>query len=172
MTIDAVFNLTRWFRDNEHLLIPPVNNKIIYEDPELIVMAIGGPNSRKDYHFHERGPEFFYQVKGDMILKIMGEEGPRDTEILEGEIYLMPGGTIHSPQRFVNTWGIVLEKKALHGEKDFLQWYCENCNTQLHEEKFDLTNIVTELPPLFEKFYSSEELRTCTTCEYVMEPPN
>lgn len=145
--INPVLNLKQWMSESEIDLKPPVGNKLIYENNDWIVMAVGGPNSRKDYHFHQRCPEFFYMVKGDMILKIMTENGPADS------------------------WGLVLEAKARQGQKDFLHWYCEKCNNKLHELQFDLTNIVTELPPLFDKFYSNVEFRTCKKCLAVMDPP-
>ncbi len=171
MILNPVYNLKEWIEANKDDLKPPVGNKLVYEDPDWIVMMVGGPNARKDYHYHHRGPEFFYQIKGDITLKIMEKDGPKDVVIREGEIFLMPRETIHSPQRPPNTVGLVLEAKAKHGEKDWLKWYCEECNSLLHEVQFDLKNIVTELPPIFEKFYSSEELRTCKKCGVVMEPP-
>ena len=153
MPVNPVFNLTQWFKDNEQMLKPPVGNKLVYEDADWIVMAVGGPNSRKDYHFHYRGPEFFFQVKGDMLLKMKrenesGDLVDDDVVIKEGEVFLLPRETIHSPQRPPGSWGLVLEAKALRGEKDHLRWYCENCSNNLADFKFDLNNIETELPPL------------------------
>lgn len=170
--LNPVYNLKGWINDNRHLLKPPVGNKLVYEDEEVIVMMVGGPNARKDYHHHDRGPEFFYMIEGDMILRIMDEEeGPYDVRINEGEIFLMPGGTIHSPQRPPNTVGLVIELKAKNGEIDRLRWYCESCNEMLHEASFELNNIVTELPPIMEKFFSNEGLRTCKSCGSVMDKP-
>ena len=70
MPVNPVFNLKGWFDENKDTLKPPVGNKLIYEDEDWIVMAVGGPNSRKDYHYHFRGPEFFFMVKGDMVLQM------------------------------------------------------------------------------------------------------
>ena len=170
-TLNPVYNLREWIEANRDMLKPPIGNKLIYEDPDIIVMAVGGPNARKDFHYHDRGPELFYQVEGDITLKVMEDKGPKDVNIKEGDIFLMPGGTIHSPQRPANTIGIVVEIKAKSGEIDRLRWYCEKCNNLLHEESFDLQNIVTELPPIFEKYYLSEEYRTCNNCGTVMDPP-
>ena len=36
------------------------------------MMVVGGPNSRTDYHYDE-GPEFFYQIEGEMVLKTVQE---------------------------------------------------------------------------------------------------
>ncbi|MDH5402860.1 MAG: 3-hydroxyanthranilate 3,4-dioxygenase, partial [Candidatus Heimdallarchaeota archaeon] len=128
MVNNPVYNLKQWVEENKELLKPPVNNKLVYEDPNMIVMVVGGPNARKDYHHHQRGPELFYQIEGNIRLNIMKENGPEIVHIKEGDIYLMPGNTIHSPQRPPNTIGLVVELKALHGEKDWLYWYCDNCN--------------------------------------------
>ena len=35
-------------------------------------MVVGGPNSRKDYHVDVE-EEFFYQIEGSMILKIIDQ---------------------------------------------------------------------------------------------------
>ena len=71
----------------------------MWDNGEYIVMVVGGPNNRKDYHYNET-PEFFYQVEGDMILKIIDDKGEMiDVEINEGDIYLLPAKVPHSPQR-------------------------------------------------------------------------
>ena len=171
MTFNPVYNLKKWIEDNKEFLKPPVGNKLVYEDPDIIVMLVGGPNARKDYHFHERGPEFFYMVEGDMILKVMEKDGPKKIRINEGEMYLMPGNTIHSPQRPPNTIGLVIEIKAKNNEIDNLHWYCENCNNLLHKASFELQNIVSELPPVMENFFNNAGLRTCNKCGTIMDKP-
>lgn len=163
-------NFKKWIEDNKHLLKPPVGNKEVYEDGEFIIMVVGGPNSRKDYHYNET-PEFFYQLEGDMILKIIDGKEFKDIPIKEGEIYLLPAKVPHSPQRFANTVGLVVEQKRESHHVDALEWYCENCGELLFRDTFNMKNIVTELPPLMNKFMSSEELRTCNKCNNVMQPP-
>src|ERR1035438_5566292 len=64
MQIPAPFNLKLWVDQNRHLLKPPVGNKLLFQDSDLIVMAVGGPNSRKDFH-HDPGEELFFQIEGD-----------------------------------------------------------------------------------------------------------
>ena len=172
MSMNPVHNIKKWIEDNRTLLKPPVGNKLVYEDPDIIVMMVGGPNARKDYHHHQRGPEFFYMIEGDMVLKVMEEGKPKSILIKEGDMYLMPANTIHSPQRPPNTVGLVIELKAKKGEIDNMYWYCEKCNSMLHKETFNLKNIVTELPPIMEKYFSQTELRTCKKCGSVMEKPS
>lgn len=163
-------NFKEWIDDNRHLLKPPVGNKVVYEDGDFIVMVIGGPNSRKDYHYNET-PEFFYQLEGDITLKIQDDGRARDVPIKEGEIYLLPPKVPHSPQRAANTIGLVIEQKRPDGMLDGLQWYCENCNHSLYEEKFALDNIETDMPVIFKNYYNDSEKRTCENCGAMMEPP-
>ena len=111
---------------------PPVGNKCVYEDSDFIVMVVGGPNSRKDYHFDE-SEEFFYQVEGDITLKVIENDKPRDIPIRQGEIFLLPPHVPHSPQRPANTVGLVIERKRTPGELDGFQWYCEKCGAELSE---------------------------------------
>ncbi|MGH8271043.1 MAG: 3-hydroxyanthranilate 3,4-dioxygenase, partial [Gammaproteobacteria bacterium] len=81
------FPLKDWIEENRHLLKPPVGNKQIFENDEFIVMAVGGPNSRKDYHY-DAGPELFYQIEGEMLLKTMQDGRPVDIPIRAGEMLL------------------------------------------------------------------------------------
>jgi 3-hydroxyanthranilate 3,4-dioxygenase len=41
----------------------------------------------------------------------------------------------------------------------------------LYEEFVAVTNIETQLPPVFERFFGSREHRTCRNCGQVMEKP-
>lgn len=163
-------NFKQWIDENRDSFKPPVNNKVVWKDTEFIIMVVGGPNKRKDYHFNE-GEEFFYQLEGDIVIKTIQNGKPVDIPVKQGEIYLLAPRTPHSPRRPANSVGLVVERRRREGELDGFQWYCEECGNKLHEEFFTLTNIVTQLPPLFEKFYSSEKLRTCSKCKTVMEPP-
>ena len=164
-------NFQNWIAEHRHLLKPPVCNKLVFEDAEFIIMVVGGPNSRKDYHYDE-GEEFFHQIEGDMVLKVIESGRPRDIRIKQGEIFLLPPRIPHSPQRFENTVGLVIERKRLASEKDGLLWYCDQCCHLLYEEYFTLNNIETDLPPVFEHFYSSLECRTCSQCGTVMKRPD
>lgn len=164
------FNFKKWIDEHRQFLKPPVCNKQVFEDAEFIVMVVGGPNSRKDYHYDE-GEEFFYQLEGDMLLKTMQNGKPVDIPIREGEIFLLPPRMPHSPQRFVNTVGLVIERKRRSGEKDGFMWFCEKCHHLLYEEYFQLQNIEKDLPPVFNRFFSSADHRTCKKCGMVMEAP-
>jgi len=156
-------NFKKWIDDNRHLLKPPVGNKCIWKNREFVVMVVGGPNARTDYHYNE-GEEFFYQLEGTMTLKIVDEEGQfRDITIGPGDIYLLPPKTPHSPQRPANTIGLVIERFRLPHEKDGFIWYCKKCHEKLYEEYFKLTDIETQFPEVFAHFNSSAHTK-CKKC--------
>lgn len=163
-------NLQAWIEEHRHLLKPPVGNQVVYRDSEFIIMVVGGPNARKEFHYNQ-GEEFFYQLKGDMVLPIRENGKRRDIVIREGEIFLLPAGVEHSPQRYPDTIGLVIERTRQPGEKDACSWYCENCNELLYRVSFDLHDIVTELPQLIESFYNNADRCTCKHCGTVMQPP-
>jgi 3-hydroxyanthranilate 3,4-dioxygenase len=166
----APINFKRWVEENRELLKPPVGNKRIYTDTGFVVQVVGGPNSRKDFH-DDPGEEFFYQIEGDMLLKTMQGGKPKDIPIREGEILLIPPHLLHSPQRFADTVGLVIERPRVKGEQDGLLWFCENCHAELYREYFELTNIETQFPPVFDRYFGDMRLRTCKHCGTVMEAP-
>ena len=162
----------RWIDEHRHLLRPPVGNQQIFKDnKDFIVMVVGGPNSRKDYHYNE-GEEFFYQLEGDITVKTVEDGRFRDVHIRAGDVFLLPPRTPHSPQRPEGSVGIVIERYRKPGERDGFLWFCENCGEKLYEEYFELTDIVKQLPVVMETFYSSEQLRTCKNCGTVMQRPS
>lgn len=170
MSITRPFNFKKWIDDNREFLKPPINNKVVYKDAEFIVMVVGGPNSRKDYHYNE-SEEFFYQLEGNVIVKIQEDGKEVEVPINEGDIFLLPPKVPHNPIRFKNTIGLVMERRRRNGEKDGLMWFCEKCNTKLYEEYFVLNDITSQFQEIFVRFYSSEDLRTCKSCGHKMEPP-
>ena len=163
-------NFQKWIDEHRSLLKPPVGNKQVFEEDDFIVMVVGGPNSRKDYHIDE-GPEFFYQLEGEMVLKTIQGGKVVDIPIRAGEIYLHPPRVPHSPQRMANSVGLVIERKRLPHEKDGLQWYCDRCTNLLYEEYFTLHNVEKDFPPSFDRFFADEKKRTCKKCGTVMAPP-
>lgn len=166
----APFNLQKWINDNRDLLKPPISNKNLYvEAGDFIVMIVGGPNARKDFHYNET-EELFYQIEGDILVKIQQDGKVVDVPIREGEIFLLPPKTPHSPIRGANTVGLVIEKVRRNSDyKDGLMWFCEKCNTPLQDYKFNLDNIEVDFLSRFKAFYTSEEMRTCKNCGNVME---
>jgi 3-hydroxyanthranilate 3,4-dioxygenase len=175
MPLPAPLNLHAWIDAHRHLLKPPVGNKCVY-DGDFIVMVVGGPNARTDYHWDE-GAEWFHQLEGEMVLRIQehADGGPgavRDIPIRAGETFLLPPRTPHSPQRFPDSIGLVIERRRLPQEDDGLMWFCAQCNAKLYEEYFHLHDIETDFPPVFDRFYSSRELRTCRHCGHFNPAPS
>ena len=168
----APFNLQEWIDENRDILKPPIGNKNLYvEAGDFIVMVVGGPNARKDYHYNE-SEELFYQIEGDITVKIQENGKPREIVIKEGEMFLLPGNIPHSPIRGANTVGLVIEKVRKGTDLiDGLMWFCDDseCNHLLHEYKFPLQNIEHDFLSRFKDFYSSTAKRTCKKCPKVME---
>jgi 3-hydroxyanthranilate 3,4-dioxygenase len=164
------FDFKQWIESHRHLLKPPVGNRRVFPDGDFIIMVVGGPNARSDFHV-DPGQEFFYQLEGNMLLRTVQEDRIVDVPIREGEIFLLPANVPHSPQRQPNTVGVVIERRRQPGEKDGLQWYCEKCNHRLYEEFFELTDIESQFAPVFNRFYASEQHRTCAHCGHVAAVP-
>ena len=158
------FNFSRWIDEHAHLLRPPVGNKVVFEQAgDLIVQVIGGPNARTDFH-DDPYEEFFYQLRGDIVLAVMEDGRPREVPIREGEVLLLPGHVRHSPQRPAGSVGLVVEKVRPRDVDDGFEWYCASCNALVHRVEVNVQNIVADLPPLFEAFYASPQKRTCPAC--------
>ena len=169
--ITRPFNFQKWIDEHRHILKPPVGNAQVFKDnQDFIVMVVGGPNSRKDFHYDE-GEEFFYQIQGDINVRIIEDGKHVDIPIKEGEIFLLPAKVPHLPQRPANTIGLVIERYRQPGEQDGFLWFCENCGSKLYEEYLEVTDIVKQLPEVMNKFYASMEKRTCKNCGTIMEPP-
>jgi len=164
------FNLQKWIEENRDLLKPPVGNKNLYvEAGDFIVMVVGGPNARKDYHYNE-SEELFYQIEGDITVRIQEDGKPKDIIIREGEMFLLPANIPHSPMRGPNTVGLVIElvRKGRDLE-DGLMWFCDSCNHSLKTYKFKLDNIEKDFISRFKEYYKSEKMRTCDKCGDVMK---
>lgn len=163
----SAFNFKAWIEEHRHLLKPPVGNKMVFEESDLMVTVVGGPNKRTDYH-DDPVEEFFYQLEGDMLLKLFDGDEFYDVPIREGEIFLLPPHVRHSPQRpQEGSVGLVIEPKRQTGEFDAIEWYCFECGDKIYRAELQLESIVDDLPLVYEKFYASEEARTCKSCNAV-----
>jgi len=174
MGVLAPFNFKSWIDANAHLLKPPVGNRRVFESADMVVQIVGGPNQRVDFH-DDPVEEFFYQLKGDMILKVIEDGRIVDIPIHEGEVFLAPAHLRHSPQRPVpGSIGLVVESARPAGAKDGFEWYCFNCGKLVHRVEIPVRNIVADLPPLYQAFYGDERARTCRHCGTLhpgKEPP-
>ena len=165
----TAFNLHDWIEPHPDYLRTPVCNRQVFRESEFIIMVVGGPNSRDDYH-DDPGEEFFYQLEGEMVLKTMQDGRRVDIPIRAGEILLLPAHVPHSPQRFADSVGLVIERQRRPDERDGFLWYCDRCDAQLYAEYEHISDIVQQLPPIFDRFYKSLEARTCKRCGHVAAP--
>ncbi len=163
------FNLAAWIDEHRAELQPPVCNKQVYEDTEFIVMVVGGPNSRRDFHYDE-GEELFFQLEGHMLLHTMGSSGRTTTRIEAGEMLLLPPRVPHSPQRFADTVGLVVERKRRNSELDGFLWYCDECDELLYEEYTHVADIESDLPPVLARYDTLIAGTPCPACQSIALP--
>lgn len=168
------FSLQHWIDKNRHQLRPPVGNQQIWPEADLMVTVVGGPNKRTDFH-DDPVDEFLYQLKGDMVLKLIDRGKHYDVKLKEGDVFRVPPHVRHSPQRPIpGSVGLVVEPQRSEGLLDAFEWYCFNCGHIVHRAEIDLVSIVHDLPPVYENFYSHLDVRKCPNCGTVhpgREPP-
>ena len=165
----SAFNLKSWIDEHRHLLKPPVGLVPVWKDRMFMVSVVGGPNVRKDYHINPT-EEFFYQLEGDMTLKLI-EDGERvDMPIREGDVFLLPPMVPHSPQRPANTIGLLVEHQRPAGQNDSLRFYCDRCDHIIFDESVYMTDL-SQLKPILERFWSDPKSKKCEKCDAVLEPP-
>jgi 3-hydroxyanthranilate 3,4-dioxygenase len=161
------FNLRTWVEEHRELLKPPVGNALIWNE-DFMVMVVGGPNQRADFHINP-GEELYYQIEGDIVLRVRQEGQVKDIPIRQGDIFLLPAGIPHSPQRPANTVGLVIEQKRPPRANDHMRWYCKKCGALLHDAEFYLVDLGKQLKPIIEEVKSNPALRTCKACGTVLE---
>jgi 3-hydroxyanthranilate 3,4-dioxygenase len=169
MAISTPFNLQGWINEHRNLLRPPVGNHMLHNG-EFMVMVVGGPNQRSDFHVNP-GEELFYQVEGDIVLRVREADNVRDIPIRQGEIFLLPPNVPHSPQRPANTVGLVIERARAADADDHLRWFCRNCGAVVFDAAFHLEDLGKQLKPIIERYNGDPGLRTCKVCGTVQEAP-
>ena len=167
MSLQAPFNLKTWIDEHRSLLKPPVGNALIWNS-DYMVMVVGGPNQRSDFHINP-GEELYYQIEGDIVLRVLEDGKARDLPIRQGDIFLLPANVPHSPQRPAHSVGLVIEQRRFEGQNDHMRWYCKKCGAVLHDAEFHAVDLAKQLKPIIDKFKSSVELRTCKSCRTVLE---
>ena len=174
MPLRQPFNFKAWIDEHSHLLKPPVGNKLVFQDAGMVVQVVGGPNQRVDFH-DDPVEEFFYQIKGDMVLKIAEAGQIEDVRIREGDVFLLPAPVRQSPPRpGPGSVGLVVESARRADDVDGFEWFCFNCGGLVHRIEVVVKDIVKDLPPLYAAFYADEGQRTCPQCGVVhpgKQPP-
>jgi len=165
------FNLKRWIDEHRELLRPPIGAEMIWKDSQFMVMIIGGPNARRDFHINP-GDEFFYQLEGNIVLEYIDRDGKRQREtIREGDVLLLPARTPHSAQRPAHSVGLVVERLREPSEAESYAWHCERCDQKLYELTRGETDLLEDLRRVAAEFNASKSLRTCNACGYVQPVP-
>ena len=162
-SVAGAIDLMKWIGENRHLMKPPVGNKYLYSGKDFFVMIIAGPNARNDFHMTD-SEEFFLQLKGDIKVKIRDAQGVRDITIREGEVFFIPPGVPHSPQRGPGTLGLVIERRRLPHEKEHLMFFCPKCEDLVYDKTFACQDIVEHFSQAMEEFLADTKLSTCTKC--------
>ncbi len=162
-------NLQAWVEANRHLLRPPVGNHMLHSG-DFMVMVVGGPNQRADFHVNPT-EELFFQVEGDIVLRVLEGGKVREIPVRQGELFVLPPNVPHSPRRPANTVGLVVERRRPEGASDHLRWYCSNCGAVVYDAEFQLEDLGKQLKPIIEYFNANEAARTCKSCGHVFEVP-
>ena len=156
-------DLMKWIEQHRHEMKPPVSNKYLYDGEDFFVMIINGPNARNDFHV-TNSEEFFYQLKGDIVVRIVEDGRIKDVIVREGNTFFVPGNVPHSPTRPPNTLGLVIERRRPPGETEHLQFYCDNCDQLVYDLEFDCKDIVKHFAQAMEDFWADPEQSTCKNC--------
>jgi 3-hydroxyanthranilate 3,4-dioxygenase len=156
-------DLMKWVQEHRGDFKPPVANKYVYDGEDFFVMLIAGPNARNDFHMTD-SEEFFYQLKGDVVVRVIEDGRIRDIALREGETLFIPGNVPHSPTRPPNTLGMVVERRRPPGETEHLQFYCEKCGSLVYDKEFDCADIVEHFKQAMEDFWADPRISTCKKC--------
>ncbi|MSR29784.1 MAG: 3-hydroxyanthranilate 3,4-dioxygenase [Phycisphaerales bacterium] len=156
-------HLASWSAANKHLMVPPVGNKYLYSGQDFFVMLIAGPNARNDFHLTD-SEEFFYQLKGDVSVRVRDAHGVRDIPLREGECLFIPAGVPHRPQRGPGTLGMVVERRRPASETEHMIFYCDKCDELVYDKEFACKDIVTHFRQAMEAFWADPKLSTCSHC--------
>jgi 3-hydroxyanthranilate 3,4-dioxygenase len=158
-------NFPKWIAENQHLLKPPVGNRQIWSDTDLIVTVVGGPNQRTDFH-DDPFEEYFHQFRGNAHLLIADRGKFERIELHEGDIFILPPHVRHSPQRpEEGSLCTVIERTRPQGTVDAFEWYCAACGGLVHRSELQLKSIVNDLPAIYARFYDADDAaRRCPQC--------
>ena len=81
--------------------------------------------------------------------------------------------TPHSPCRFADTIGLVVERTRPSEEEDAMRWYCPNLQAHsnkpfvVKEKRFLCTDLGTQLKPIIDEWKADPSSRKCSRCGYL-----
>lgn len=147
-------NIPEWIEAHRKFFLPPTCSKLLHGDGQLKVLFVGGANERRDYHVEE-GEELYYMVTGMMCLRIQNRGKFEQLVIREGEMFLLPARVPHSPQRYHNSVGLVIQRERLPHEKDGLRFLREDTTELFFERWFHCDNVETDFKPIIREYLQS-----------------
>lgn len=158
-------NFDKWLSDHAADFAPPVGNKQIWANSDLICTVVGGPNQRSDFH-DDPFEEYFHQFRGTAWLLLWDRGRFERVTLNEGDTFLLPAHVRHSPQRpQAGSLCTVIERARPAGDKDGFEWICAQCAAVVRRDEIQLQSIVTDLPKVFNEFYATPESeRACPSC--------
>ncbi len=145
---------------------------VLWQQPDSLVFMARGREYRSEFHINP-SDEVMYPVKGDLTLHYRTEDGKEEiAKVPEGSVIYTPAGTPHSPRFAPDAYLLVMERKRREGEIDRFQWFCPKCDTLLHEVQAVVDDYRNDpVSKAYQKFFDSEEARTCKKCGNVMPKP-
>ncbi|MBA3272514.1 MAG: 3-hydroxyanthranilate 3,4-dioxygenase [Chthoniobacterales bacterium] len=161
-------NLKKWIEENRELFKPPVSNRYLYDGRDFFVMVIVGPNARNDFHLVD-SEEYFYQLKGDIKIRIREGDHIVDHLVGEGETFFIPANVAHAPVRPPDTIGVVVERRRPAGETEHVIFYCDKCEALVEDIHFDCADIVQHFSQAMLDFWSDDARRTCPKCGHKVQ---
>ena len=162
-SVMPAINLPKWIEENRELFKPPVSNRYLYDGRDFFVMVIVGPNARNDFHLVD-SEEYFYQLEGDIKVRIRESERIVDYLVREGETFFIPPNVPHAPVRPPDTIGVVVERRRPVGEREHVIFYCPKCEALVEDIDFDCGDIVQHFSQAMLDFWADDERRTCKSC--------
>ena len=155
-----------------HLAAAGRRVSVLWQHDDTLVFLARGREYRSEFHINP-SDETMQMIKGEMRLHYRLPDGKEaNTVIAEGSIIYTPAGTPHSPRFPPDAFALISERKRRDGEIDRFHWYCQKCDTLLHEERFVVEDY--DLDPVskaYKRFFASQKFRTCQKCGEVMPAP-
>ncbi len=100
-------------------------------------------------------------------LRKFAERALQIVKIREGRSSSAPGGLPHSPGRFADTWGLVIERRRRKAEREEFVWFCEQCDERVLLRSVSQEGIASQVSSVYKEFNTDPALRSCRACGYI-----